>query len=380
MKKIKIAFLIDTIDYKMGGTERQLILLLKYLDRSRFEPYLCCFKNSSWLKDHSSLFHIHLFQFTSFLSPINYYSLIKCSKFLRTEGIDIVQTHFRDGNILGIIAAKLAGIKTIVSARRNQGYWHNRRELAILKILNPMVRSILANSKAIRRYVNRVEGVPEDKIEVIYNGVHWSGTAKVSEGDSRGRKTRLDMNNEHPVIINVSNLRPIKGLDLFLKAAQILVSRHPDAVFLIVGHGDEKENLVRLTKNLGIRERVTFLGWRDDVPNILGRCDLAVLSSHSEGLSNSIIEYMAAGLPVVCTDVGGNGELVENSVNGYLTPPNDENGMASAIASIIENPGMARKMAEESRRRARTMFTLEKCIQSTEKYYERLIVRRRLDE
>ncbi len=373
MNKIKIAFVIDTIDYKIGGTERQLILLLKHLDRSKFEPYLCCFKDSSWLKDHSHFRHIHLFRFNSFFSPIDYFKLIKCSKFLKAEGIDIVQTHFRDGNVIGIIAAKLAGIKTIVSTRRNQGYWHNRRELALLKMLNPMVTSFLANSKAIKAYIQKVERVPERKIEVIYNGYESSIFTEKSEEYRKHYRQILGINTHCQIIVNVANLRPVKGLDLFLQSAQMMIGNHPDVKFVIIGDGPEKERLVSLTNNLGITKHVIFLGRRDDVPNILGVSDIGVLSSHSEGLSNSIIEYMAAGLPVVCTKVGGNVELVENNVNGYLTSPNNHYEMASAILKIIENPTMAQRMGTESLNRANFTFNLDKYIQDTETYYKNLV-------
>ncbi len=373
MKKIKIAFVVDTIDYKIGGTERQLILLLKHLDRSRFEPYLCCFKDSKWLKDNSLFFNIYIFPFNSYFSPLDYYNLIKCSKFLKTEGVDIVQTHFRDGNILGIIAAKLAGIKTIISTRRNKGYWHDRKEIAILKILNPVVTSFLANSKAIKSYVHEAEGVSEDKIEVIYNGYESSIFPESSDEQRKQYRQMIGIPSDSPVVVNVANLRPVKGLNVFLKAAQTVISHHSRARFLILGDGPEKETLYRLAENLGITNHVKFLGSRGDVLDILTICDIGVLSSHSEGLSNSIIEYMAAGLPVVCTNVGGNSELVENNKNGFLVSPNNYYEMADAIIKLIDNQTVMRNMGEESLKRAHSTFGSDMFIQRTENYYMNLV-------
>ncbi len=373
MKKIKIAYVIDTIDYKIGGTERQLILLLENLDRSRFEPYLCCFKDSSWLEDHLSSFNICLFQFNSFFSPLDYYSLIKCSKFLKTERIDIVQTHFRDGNIFGIIAAKLAGIKTIISTRRNMGYWHNRKEIAVLRVLNQMVTGFLANSKAVKSYVHKIEKVPEGKIEVIYNGCESSNFHKKSDVHKKKYRQMFGIHSDSPVIVNVANLRPVKGLDVFLKAAKTVISHHSGARFLILGDGPERETLYRLAENLGITNHVKFLGSRSDVSDILSICDIGVLSSHSEGLSNSVIEYMAAGIPVVCTNVGGNSELVEHNKNGFLVSPNSHDEIASTIIKLIDNLTIMRNMGEASLKRAKSTFNFDSFIQRTENYYMNLV-------
>lgn len=373
MQKIKIAFIIDTIENRIGGTERQLILLLKHLDKSRFEPYLCCFKDSSWLRDNAHLFNIHVFRFNSFFSPKDYFNLLNYSRFLKNERIDIVQTHFRDGNILGIIAAKLAGIKTIISARRNKGYWHNKKELAVLRLLNLAVTRFLANSEAVRSHVHNIEGISEEKIEVIYNGYEASIYPENFTDRKRHYRLMLGIHSDTPVIVNVSNLRPVKGLDVFLRAAQTVVSRYPDTIFLILGDGPNKASLQRLADELGITNNVNFLGTRNDVHDILAVCDIGVLSSHSEGLSNSIIEYMAAGLPVVCTDVGGNSELIEDNKNGFLTHKNDYKEMAEAILKLLDNPAMKQEMGKISMKKANFQFNIKNFIDNTEKFYENLI-------
>ena len=121
---IKIAFIIDTIESPTAGTEKQLLLLIKHLDRRKFKPYLCVLRSSQWLREEFDLCELFNAEISSFKKPSAYLNIYRLSRFLRAERIDIVQTHFRDGSIAGILAARISGTKSIVGTRRNQGYWH----------------------------------------------------------------------------------------------------------------------------------------------------------------------------------------------------------------------------------------------------------------
>ncbi|MHA1232667.1 MAG: glycosyltransferase [Candidatus Helarchaeota archaeon] len=368
-RKVKIAFIIDTIHENLGGTEKQLILLLENLNRDKFEPFLCYFRKSKWLEKHSLKWNTYFFRFNSFFSFKDYLQLYKFSRFLRSKKIDIVQTFFRDGNIVGTVSAKLAGIERIISTRRNLGYWHNKRELLLLKILNAMTYRILANSKIVKSYVHQVENVPLNKIDVIYNGFDLSGYSKPDNFNSEKLKSELGINPENKVITLVANLRPVKRIDVFINAAQLVLSKYPKTTFLILGDGPERKNLKTLAHELDVSENILFLGSRNDVPNILFITDIAVLSSQSEGLSNSIIEYMAAGLPVICTKVGGNVELIESNKTGVLVEPNSSEKLASAITSLLDNPQKASELAKAAEKKAYELFNLKKFIKNNEKYY-----------
>ncbi len=289
MKKIKIAFIIDTIHDKIGGTERQLILLLKNFDRSKFEPYLCCFKDSEWIQKNSENWKTHIFEFKSFFSPPDYWKLYKFSRYLKNEGIDIVQTHFRDGNILGILAGRMAGIKTIISTRRNQGYWHNKSELFVLRILNPFVKRFLANSNAVKLFAHKVEKISLNRIDVIYNGFDLSKFSKSSNKNISLLYEELNLEPDRSIISIVANLRPVKGLDVLIKSAKKVLAQNNSVIFLLIGDGPEKGSLEQMAENLGIRKNIHFLGSRDDVHEILQCSSLGVLSSHAEGLFKLII-------------------------------------------------------------------------------------------
>ena len=369
MKRIRICFVIDTIEYQLGGTEKQLILLLRHLDHSRFKPYLCCLKGSDWLRDHGSLCRTYVIGFNSFYLLRDYLKLLRFSKFVRNQKIDIIQTHFRDANIVGILAGKLARVKTIISTRRNQGYWHSKREIGILKALNPLVSSFMANCNAVKDYVHRVEEVPEGKIKVIYNGIEMVNMGRGGGYQRWETRKKLNLDLKSPIIVLTGNLRPVKSIDVFLRAARLVVKEYPSAKFVVIGDGPERMRLMDITGKLELEGSVIFLGRREDVTSIVAACDIGVSSSCSEGLSNAIIEYMAGELPVVCTDVGGSRELVENGKNGFVVPSGDHYKMALAIKRILVSPSMAECMGEESRKRAEGMLSLDMFIRRIEAYY-----------
>lgn len=369
---IKIAFVIDSIISPTGGTEKHILSLLLNLDRKRFSPYLCVLRSSEWLESEFRVCPVHEIGIRSFKHLSSYYGILKFTGFLRREGIDIVQTYYRDAGIAGIIAAWLAGTGHIISARRNQGYWLDRRELIVQKLLNRRVALFIANSCSTKRWSHNVEGIPAERIRVIYNCIDLAQQTMFSRKDSRAFREELGIPLRAPVVGIVANLRSVKGIDVFLRAAGFVRDSLPEARFVIVGDGEEEAGLRGLAGELGLELRTYFLGRRRDVFRVLGALDVAVLSSHSESLSNSIVEYLAAGVPVVCTDVGGCREAVEDGVNGFIVPPGDPAAMAEGIIRIIEG-GMFSFMHMNNREKARRKFSLPRAIMAYEQLYTDLM-------
>ncbi|MFO1435825.1 MAG: glycosyltransferase [Gammaproteobacteria bacterium] len=147
----------------------------------------------------------------------------------------------------------------------------------------------------------------------------------------------------------------------------------PNAHFLIVGEGSEREMLENICRESGLKEVVHFLGNRKDIPRLLKASDIGVLTSHSEGLSNALIEYLAAGLPVVCTNVGGNAEIVVDGHNGYVVPARDGAAIAEALCRLLSNLKLAKEMGENSAKRVAELFDIERCVERTTALYERLL-------
>lgn len=366
---IKIAFIIDTIESPTAGTEKQLLMLIKHLDRAKFQPCLCVLRKSEWLvKEYreSELIEIGV---PSFANPISYVNIAKFIRTLKKLEIDIVQTHFVEGSKVGTIAAKLAGIKTIIGTRRNQGYWLTRSELVIQKQLNQWVTAFLANSEDTRQWAARVEGIDPARVTVIHNSLELEKFYRASDEQRAAFREQHGFPADSILIGIVANLRKVKAHEVFLGAAQQVADKNPLARFVIVGEGPERQTLETLCTVLGLQSRVRFLGKRTDIPEILGCLDIGVLSSTSESFSNAIVEYMAAGLAVVCTDVGGAREAIEDGVEGYVVEPGNPTLMADRIISILED-NAAERMGCLAQEKARGLFALESIIDKYQKFYE----------
>jgi len=365
-KKIRIAFVLDQIDYQMGGTEKQVLMILDHIDQSKFEIHLCFFRHNQWIEDNRSKYNIFYFDFPSFKKPKSYFEFYKFVKYLKQQQFDILVSFFTDSNKIAIPAARLANIPKVVMSRRNFSHWVSKGELATLKILNYFVDSYWVNAKAVKNRISSQENIKPENIEVIYNGFNRKVTSQNDRSD-----VFKDIS-QSKVVVNVSNLRQVKGLEVFIESAKIVLSEYSDAHFVVVGEGDQRPVLENLIKNLGMQSHVSLVGKRTDVGLILQRADIGVLSSHSEGLSNAIIEYMASGLPVVCTNVGGAAEMVSDDENGYLVPRGEPEIMGDRILALINNDELRGKFGQKSYDRVQDMFQCETMIRRLSEYFERL--------
>jgi glycosyltransferase involved in cell wall biosynthesis len=176
-----------------------------------------------------------------------------------------------------------------------------------------------------------------------------------------------------------SRLNPLKGIEYFIDAAAQLLLRFPHARFWIVGDSvtpEYRDELQARVDALGLRERVAFLGFRSDVPALLRQVAVSVLPSLSEGLSNVVLEAMAAGVPVVATAVGGTPELITHGETGLLVPPRDAHALAGAVASLLADPARAQALGAAARRTVAARFSLQAMVRETERLYEQLLQRR----
>ena len=332
---ISIAFVIDTIESPTAGTEKQLLLMLNHLNREKVTPYLCVLRSSPWLREEFTESELFDAEIPSFLRPTTPFKLWRLAQFFREKNTTIVQTHFRDGSIAGILAARLAGVNVIIGTRRNQGYWYSPLELIVQKFLNRSTTAFIANSNSTKHYAVASEGIAEAKIQVIYNAIDLERFQHPTNETRNSTRSRLGLSAKTPVIGIVANLRPVKRIDIFLLAARRVMETLPNAKFVVIGEGPEHHALTSLAENMGLNSSVLFLGSRVDAPDLLPSLDIAVLSSESESFSNSLLEYLAAGLPVVTTDVGGAREVIDNGVNGYIVPVRDHQTLAERILEIL---------------------------------------------
>ena len=216
-------------------------------------------------------------------------------------------------------------------------------------------KKCIANCHAVKDQMIQQENLPPEKIEVIYNGLDLSEYQETLKNKSL--REELGIVNGTPLVGLIANFNfEIKGHVYFLGAAKKILEKVPDAKFVLVGDGPLRARYEEVVRELNIKKDVYFLGKRIDVPAIISNLDVSVLSSTNEGFSNVIMESMAAGKPVVATNVGGSREMVMDGVTGYLVPPADSQSMANAIIDLLQNPEKPRRWEYGEKGSARKIY------------------------
>ena len=348
----RVCFIID--DLSRAGTEMQLLLLLRHLDRSKVEPHLCLLDGTSksgreLRPDDVPVVALGICRLVSFRALRQAWRL---RQYLIENRIDVVQTYFTDSTVFAAPVAKWAGVRSVLGSQRNIGHWVNERGASLVKVANRFfVDKIVVNCDAARRAVLDQDTARLNDIITIPNGIDLTRFKRFSPWKPGPSSTR-------PRIGMVGNLRDVKGPDVFIRAAKVVIGHFPGAVFEIAGAGDPTP-YAALIAELGLGEKVRLMGQVSDILSFIGSLDLAILPSRAEGLSNALLEYMAAGRPIVATDVGGNSELIKTDENGLLVPSDSPGQLATAILNLVANPATAEKLAREAHRSAHQRYPIE---------------------
>ena len=333
-----------------GGTERHVLSLARRIDRSRFSLSMVTTAGGGALHpDFAALMPVTVMgdpnrarQFRKG-SLEQLLTIAALSRRMRRERPDIVHAYLPAANVIGPVAARLSGVpRVIVSKRSLADYKEGHPFLRQVELLgNRLADVVLVNSDAVQRDVERTERYWEGKFRKIYNGVAPIPSWTKEEAETFRR--REGFSPDGLLVLCVSNFFAYKGHDDLVEAAARLVPSFPGVTFLLVGRESGALAATRsLVARLGVGEHIRFLGSRTDVPDLLRAADLFVHPSHQEGFSNAILEAMAAGLPVVACDVGGNPEAVVDGVTGRLVPPRGPDRLAAAMAEIPRRPGEAK--------------------------------------
>ena len=370
----RVLFLIDELD--VGGTEQQLLELLKRLDRRKYEPVVCCFRPGRVSREIEDI-GVRVVTLTK-RAKVDPRLIFALWQLIRRERIDLVQTYLFTANTWGRLAAILARVPIIVSSERNVDIWEQGYKRLLGRWLDRWTHGTVANSQAVKTYLVG-KGLPDEKTRVIHNGVDWQRFTGPVAPDAT--KTELGIPPHHAVVGLLARLEPQKDPHTFLGAAARLADTMPAVSFLVVGGGSLEADLRRAAQELGLGARIVFTGPRRDVSRLLAVCDVSVISSLKEGMSNTIMESMAAGKPVVATCVGGNPELIEDQVTGFLVPTSDPARLAAAIHQILADPPLAKAMGLRARARITERFSVDAMVEATERLYDELVeargVRRR---
>lgn len=287
-------------------------------------------------------------------------------RFLRSQNVALVQTFFESSDLWTGPVAKLFGGTKLIWSRRDMGILRQRKHALAYRLMARLPDKVFVVSEQVRNYTIAVDRVPAARVETLYNGLdldRWSTAASIADPQS-------------PIIVTVGNIRRVKGHDVLLRAAAIVIAKFPSASFRIAGEILEPDyfaELESLAAQLGIADRVDFTGGVSDLPGFFSDATLFVLPSRSEGFSNAIIEAMAGGLPVVATNVGGNAEAVADGITGSIVPAEDVDTLAAAMLAMLEDPEHARAMGHAGKLRVQERFTTEAMMKQLTAAYSSLL-------
>ncbi|PYQ10599.1 MAG: hypothetical protein DMH00_10625 [Acidobacteria bacterium] len=351
----RIPVLQFATEFRIGGTERHIVDLLRGLDASRFALQLACLRRSGELLD----------EIDSLGVPVEEYRIRglfglgtlrdqgRLVRQLRDHRIQLVHTYGFYPNVFALPAAYLASTPARVASVRDLGDLWTSRQRRVQKLACRLAHRVVVNAEAVRQRLIS-DGYPRERIRVIKNGIDLARFD--ANRRTGGLRRELGLGAGVPLVGVLSRLNPKKGVGVFVEAAAQLAAAFPEAVFLVVGDGGSRRELEGLTGRLGLGSRVRFTGFRRDVPAILSEMAVCVLPS-----------------PVVATRVGGNEEVVAHGITGLLVPPGKAEPLANALRALLENPGRASEFGRAGRQRVRELFSFERMIRETESLYDELL-------
>jgi glycosyltransferase involved in cell wall biosynthesis len=377
--KAVVLQLIDS--FNQGGSERQAVQLTRLLHESRqFHVRLACLNPEGLLRkeiDALNLGEVPAYPLTSFYDRNAVKQIRHFVSWLKESKVDIIHAHDFYTNIFGMTAGAIARVPVRIASRRETAGMRTGMQKRAQQLGYSLAHKIVGNSEAVKRVLIE-ESVPEKKIVVVHNGLDLVRLAPPGDLSRHELLSQLGVKSgsQNPQFVTIlANMRhDVKDYPMFLNAARIVSRSVPDAEFLLAGEGELTDSLRALAKELGIEPRTHFLGRCENVGALLMASDVCVLSSKAEGFSNSILEYMAAGRPVVATNVGGAAEAIVEGKTGFLVTTGDYQTMAERIVSLLRNPEDARKMGQLGREIVEAKFSCEAQLLNTERLYETLLV------
>jgi glycosyltransferase involved in cell wall biosynthesis len=354
--------------FRIGGQERQTVLNVRSMDRSRYEPLVAVLHLDGEHLGDLEAAGVRPVVFDvggSLLRPGTAWQVLRLVRFVRDERIAVIHAQDVYTNVLGAIAARAAGVPMIVT-RVDLGHHLSGYRRRALVWASRMADRVLVNALTIRDLAIR-EGVETDRVSVVRNGVD------LEELDAGAARPPDDPVPAPGAFVCVANMHhPVKGQGDLLQAFKETLRTHPEARLVLVGDGLRRPLLERESRWLGIAEKVRFLGHRRDVPAVLARAVAGISSSHAEGISNAILESMAARLPVVATAVGGTPEIVKDGETGFLVPPGAPAALARRMVDLLEDEALRRRLGDAGRQLVEREFGLRQMRLSYDALYHDL--------
>lgn len=302
-------------------------------------------------------------------------AVLRLASILRTVKPDILQTHLYEASLVGLLAAKLARVPIRILTRHHTDQAHligKKLPIAVDRWEATEADVVVVLSNAVRNFMISVDGIDPAKIRVVYQGFDFEKFS-ANEGDRKKVRSECDFADDDFVIGTFGNFFPTKGHRFLLAAAERLVGEIPNLKLLFVGDGGDKESLKEQISKAGLSERIVFAGFRKDVSACMKACDVVVHPSLSEAFCQVLIESMSTGVPLISTDVGGAGEVIEDGKTGLLIASENVDEIVEAVRKLYLDRGFGKQIAMAGQQAVREKFTIEKMLDQQIECYETLI-------
>ncbi len=358
----KINLLIVTDELEVGGTQQQLVYLLSNIDRDRFAPALLYFRNESRLLDELRAASIPVYHIEKH-KKIDLMLITRIARLYKQLQVDQVHCFSLTAELWCSIA-RIAYPRAILhTSIRGTHEWYSNAEWLIKRLVTFASHSVVANSKAGSGFTASKVPAVKNKLSIIYNAV-------VRKQQSLRPVTGLTLPSAKPIGLFVGRLVNVKNIPCLLRALHIVKERGHEFVFLVAGDGPDREILQAQILDYGMQDSVLMLGERDDVQALMRESQFLVLPSHNEGLSNTVLEAMVNGCPVIASNVPGNAEALTHELTGLLFEPNNEKQLAEYITRILDEPTWARAIGQAAQRDANERFELNTMVNGFMRHYQ----------
>jgi glycosyltransferase involved in cell wall biosynthesis len=348
-----------SMSLQTGGLERLLVDIARRVNRDKFHLHYAVLTDIGHPAEEIKQLGFDVQQMNT--KGIRKIAQIKnMVKYFRENQIQLVHTHNTYPHFYATIAARLAGVPVVVNTQHGRGCGPNLQAKWQFSLANLMTDRVLAVSEDAQKLCSKQDSWNKSKIETLWNGIDLSKFAY------HGPK-------EKGPAITVCRLSPEKDIATMIRAVAIVVKQEPKFKLRIVGEGKERKKLELLTHELEMQDHIEFLGERQDVPQLLKESSLYLGSSLTEGISLTLLEAMAVGLPIVTTNVGGNPEIVAEGVTGRLVPAAQPEKMAEAICLMLQMKQQWSVMGQKSRQRVEKNFSLDRMIHDYESLYTTIL-------
>ena len=369
---LRVVYLIDKL--QRAGAQVHLDQLTRGLDPRAFTVEVCCLMRGGPVADRMRVrgLPVNVLGLKTIYGPRAWGALVRLTRRLRQQQVDVLHTYLVSANIFGTLAGRLARGPSVITTRRDVGISRNWRLKAVEEwLINPLVDRVTVNSNAVAEAARHERNLGEDKVTFIPNGVDVEALDPARFPREAARR-EWGLSADDRAVGAVGHLSPVKGHADLLDAVARARARDPRIRVFLIGDGPLRATLEAHARALGIGEHVVITGVRDDVARLVAMLDVVALPSHSEGMSNALLEAMSLGRPVVATDVGGNSEVVEDGVSGRLVPAATPEALAETLLDLLAEPEAARRLGCEARRQVAERFPLERMVSRHEALYRSL--------